>query len=369
MRILLACPYSWDAPGGVQVHVRELGERLRARGQGVLVLAPAREPPREPWVWRVGKPLEVPYNRSTAPICPSPASAVLVRRAVERFRPDVIHAHEPLTPSTAMFAMRSGAAPVVATFHSGAGRSRLFDISAPLLRRVASAIDIRIAVSQAAAEFAQRRLGGVFRIVPNGTDIERFETAEPAGLPRGRRLLFVGRLHRRKGFRTAVAVFGALADRFPDLSMVVAGDGEERDAVESLPESHRDRLVLLGHVENRDIPPYYAACDVFLAPSIGGESFGIVLVEAMAAGLPVVASDIPGYREVVRDGRDGLLVPPGDPGAFVEQVARILEDEALAGRLRESGRARARGFSWDRVATDLEAIYEEATGGGSALLT
>lgn len=362
MRILLACPYSWDAPGGVQVHVRELADRLLGRGHDVLVLTPGRKRPAEPWVRVVGRPIDIPYNRSSAPICPSPMSARRVGDELRSFRPDVVHAHEPLTPSTSFFVTLRARIPVVATFHSGASRSLLFDLAAPLLRRVARRISVRIAVSRAAESFAASRIGGVFRIVPNGTDVEAFAHATPIELPPGRRLLFVGRLDPRKGFRTAVRAFGLLAGRYEDLRLVAAGDGDDRDAVEALPPTVRERVHLAGHVPNRELPPYHAAADVFVAPSVGGESFGMVLVEAMAAGLPVVASDIAGYREVVRDGLDGILVAPEDPGALAEAVGRLLDDPSLAEGLSREARARAHEFSWEVVTGRLEAIYREAAG-------
>lgn len=364
MRILLACPYAWDAPGGVQVHVRELGERLRARGHGVRVLTPSRARPRESWVSAVGRPLAVPYNRSVAPICFSPASARRVGAELRAFAPDVLHAHEPLAPSTSMLALRAAAnegTPIVATFHAGAERSVLFDIAAPALRRVARSIDVRIAVSIAAANFAARRIGDGFVIVPNGVDVERFAGAEPADLPPGRRMLFVGRLDERKGFRIAVAAFGRLAGRFPDLRLVAVGDGPEAAAVRALPEPIRERVVLVGRVANEDLHGYEAAADVFVAPSVGGETFGVVLVEAMAAGVPVVASDIVGYDEVIREG-EGLLVPPSDPVALADAVARILDDPRAARALGDAGRARARTYSWESVADRLEAVYAGVAG-------
>ena len=361
MRILLACPYAWDSPGGVQVHVRELGERLRSRDHEVLALGPGSTTPAEPWILAVGRPIPLRYNKSVAPICPSAASSRRTREAMRRFRPDVVHAHEPLVPSTSLFALLASDAPVVATFHSGATRSLLFDIAAPALRRVARRIAVRVAVSRTAESFASTRIGGDYRIVPNGVPVERFEGAEPARLPGGRRLLFVGRLDRRKGFPVAVRAFGRLAEEFADLWLVVAGDGPEREALAALPAEIRARVHMAGRLDNRDLPPLHAAADVFLAPSLGGESFGVVLVEAMAAGVPVVASRTAGYDEVVRDGVDGLLVAPGDPSAAAEAVRRLLRDPDLAERLAAAGRDRARTFSWDLVTDRLEAIYRDVT--------
>jgi phosphatidylinositol alpha-mannosyltransferase len=364
MRIALACPYAWDAMGGVQVHVRQLADRLLHRGHRVLVLAPASTPPTEPHVVTVGRPLRVPYNGSVAPICPTPASAGRVRRALEDFRPEVIHAHEPLVPGTAMFASRFSPAPVVATFHAYADRALLFSATAPALRGVWRRLAVRIAVSEAAADFVARRFPrNGLRIIPNGADVEAFTDADPAPLPEGRRILFVNRLDRRKGFPVMIAAFTMLPPRQADALLVVAGDGKERRAVRGLRRAVRDRIIMLGSVPHHLLPPYYAASEVFCAPATGRESFGIVLVEAMAAGLPVVASDIPGYREVVRHEVEGLLVPPSDPIRLAEGMSRILDQPELGRKLGEAGRSRAGRYSWDRVAREVEAAYEEALGG------
>jgi phosphatidylinositol alpha-mannosyltransferase len=360
VRIALICPYAWDSPGGVQVHVRELGEHLRERGHEVLALTPARRRPPEPWVRAVGRPMEVPYNRSTAPIDPRPWSARRVRELLSAFKPDVVHAHEPLTPSTSMWATLSSPAPVVATFHSGAERSLLFDLATPVLRRVARRISVRIAVSERAAAFARDRVGGTFLVIPNGLDVARFADAAPADLGPGRKVLFVGRLHRRKGFLAAVEAFRLLSPERPDLRLIVVGDGEERSAVDRLEPALRERVTMLGTVRHDDLPAYHASCDVLLAPSLGGESFGYVLVEAMAAGLPVVASRIPGYDEVVRDGKEGFLVPPGDPAAVAEAGAKVLEDPGLATAMGQAGRARAARYDWAVVTEELEGAYREA---------
>jgi phosphatidylinositol alpha-mannosyltransferase len=365
LRIALACPYAWDATGGVQVHVRELADRLLRRGHRVLVLAPASAPPAEPHVVAVGRPVRVPYNGSVAPICPTPASAGRVRRALNDFRPEVIHAHEPLVPGTAMFASRFPQAPVVATFHAYADRALLFSVTAPALRRVWRRLAVRIAVSEAAAAFVAHRFPqDGLRIIPNGAEVEAFSGADPAPLPDGRRILFVNRLDRRKGFPVMVRAFAILSRGHPDALLVVAGDGKERRVVQSLPVELRDRVIMLGSVPHDLLPPYHAASEVFCAPATGRESFGIVLVEAMAAGLPVVASDIPGYREVVRHEVEGLLVPPSDPRRLAAEVSRILDQPELGRSMGEAGRARAGRYSWDQVAREVEAAYEEALSGG-----
>ena len=364
MRVALVCPYAWDDPGGVQVHVGELALRLAERGHHVIALAPVRDHVDARWVVPVGRPVDIPYNASNAPIDPRPWSRRRVRTVLDRFGPDVVHVHEPLTPSTSMWATLVSPMPVVATFHSGASRSRLFDLAAPALRRVARRLAVQIAVSEAAASFARDRIGGAFEIVPNGVDVARFADAVPADVGPGTKLLFVGRLDERKGFPTAVDAFERMALDRPELRLVVVGDGPDRGAADRLAPAVRERVTFLGTVPNRDLPPVHAACDLYLGPSVGGESFGIVLVEAMAAGLPVVASDVPGYDEVIRDGVDGLLVAPRDPAAFAEAAGRVLDDPALAGRLAQAGRARAVAFDWGPVTERLEGLYARAADAG-----
>jgi phosphatidylinositol alpha-mannosyltransferase len=243
-------------------------------------------------------------------------------------------------------------------------RSRLYDAAAPLIRRLARRIVVRIAVSRVAERAAAARIGGSFEIVPNGADVRRFADAPPAELGEGTKLLFVGRLDERKGFPVAVAAFGRLAVDRPGLRLVVVGDGPERSATDVLPPEVRARVTMLGSVQNVDLPPFERACDVYLGTSIGGESFGIVLVEAMAAGLPVVASDVPGYDEVVTDGVEGLLVPPRDPVALVAAVKTILDDPSLAERFAGAGRARAAAFDWSLVGARLEELYRQAVATG-----
>lgn len=363
MKVLLVCPYAWDAPGGVQVHVGQLAAALRERGQDAMVIAPSSSRPEEPSVRVAGRPIRIRYNESIAPISPTPSAFRATRDALRRFGPDVVHVHEPFVPGPSMFAAMSARVPVVATFHAYADRSRLLDVAGPALRRIWKRLSARVAVSHAAAEFVTRPMGeGEVRIVPNGADVELFASATPAPLPEGRRILFVNRLDPRKGFLVMVEAFRRLAERRPDLVLIVAGDGPDRSAVDELPAETRKRVVMLGNVPHGELPPYHAAAEVFCSPATGRESFGIVLVEAMAAGVPVVASDIPGYREVIRDGLDGTLVPPRDPGALALAIGDLLDDPDIAKRFGEAGRARAKRYSWDTVAGEIEEVYREVAG-------
>jgi phosphatidyl-myo-inositol alpha-mannosyltransferase len=326
----------------------------------VLILAPAGRPADQPGVRIVGRALRIPYQGTVAPIAPSPASAGAVGRAMAAFRPSIVHVHEPLTPSTSMWATLRARAPVVATFHAYAERSRLYDLSAHFLVPVWRRLAVRLAVSEAARSFVQDRFGGEVRIVPNGVDFAMFRDARPAReLPGGRRVVWVGRLDRQKGFPTVVDAFSLVAPETEDLHLVVVGDGRDRHAVERLASDLRRRVHMAGPVEHARLPSYLAGADAFITTPTGQESFGLVLVEAMAAGVPVVATDIPGYREILRDENEGFLVPPGDAEAAAKALRRILDDPALADRLVAAGRARAEGYSWDVLGARLEDVYEE----------
>ena len=367
MRVVLVSPYSWDVPGGVQVHVRDLAAQLRARGHEVRVLAPGRRRGRREDAWIVGRAVPVRSNGSVARISFGPQVGRAVARALREARPDVIHVHEPLVPSVGMHAVLAANAPVVGTFHSNVGRERVgslwFQLAVPLVRPVWNRLARRIAVSEAARLSVCSRMGdGDIVVIPNGVNVRRFTTAEPAAVGPGRHLLFVGRLEKRKGFPVAVQAFERLAPLYPDLGLLVVGEGSQRGAVDALTPGVRARVTMLGRVEDVRLASYLRAADVYVGPALGGESFGIVLAEAMAAGLPIVASDIAGYRDVARKGREALLVPPGDAGALAAGVERVLSDPVLARSLGECGAARAREFDWDVVTDQIEAVYLEASG-------
>jgi phosphatidyl-myo-inositol alpha-mannosyltransferase len=353
VRVLLACPYAWDAPGGVQVHVRQLAVGLTRRGHEVLVLAPARGRVTDPLVRVVGRAVAVPYQGTVAPISPWPTAVPRVARAIAAFKPDVIHAHEPLTPSTAMFAViRSRGVPAAATFHAYAERSALLDAAAPLLRRVWRRLAVRIAVSEAAAAFVRSRFRGDVRIIPNGVDVALFRQGRPASdLPGGRRMLWVGRLDRQKGFPVAVGAFGALAQEFPDLVFVVIGEGRDRVAIDALDGQTRARVVMRGPLPHELLPAYHAGADLYVSPALGQESFGLVLVEAMAAGVPVVAGATGALSELVDAAG---LVPPGDAGALADAARRRYADAAAG----DAGLARIRELAApDVVAARLATVY------------
>lgn len=369
MRVALVCPYDVSIPGGVQNHVIALARELRAGGDDVVVLAPS-EGHHVNGVVAVGGSVRVPFNDSQAPIAVSPRAVRRALAAIGRFRPDVVHVHEPAAPLLSLAMCLRGPRPLVGTFHAWSDSDRLYRVARPLVRAGVDRLSARLAVSAAAISYHARALGlpeGAFREVPNGVDVGRFADADP--LPEladadGERLLFVGRLERRKGLEELVRAFIHLKATRPGLRLLVVGDGPERARCQSLlPARLRSDALFLGEVSPEDLPRFYASADVFVSPAVGGESFGIVLLEAMAAGLPVVASAIPGYRSVLRDGIEGRLVPPGDTRALAETVDAVLANAALRGAMSDEGRRTVSRYDWSVVCERTRDVYRDVTSG------
>ncbi|MFN2588787.1 MAG: glycosyltransferase family 4 protein [Actinomycetota bacterium] len=359
MRIALVCPYAWDRFGGVQSHLRSLAGALRRRGHDVLVLAPhagpdASAPP--PGVAYVGKAVPVPANGSVAALAFGPAVAAAARRALRDFDPDVLHLHEPLIPSVSFLALRSSDVPAVGTFHAAAEWSFGYGVArgalAPMMRKLA----VRTVVSESARALVARYFPGEYALTPNGIDAASFERAAPRAYAPGRSVVFLSRLERRKGLEVLVRAVAAL--REDDVALVVAGAGPEERRVKALAARLGVDAVWLGRIADEDVAPLYRGAGVYCAPALGGESFGIVLVEAMAAGAAVVCSDLPGFRAVA--GEAAALVPPGDAQGLAQALRRVLDDPAAAARMRAAGAEVAARFDWGRLAPRVEQLYEKA---------
>jgi phosphatidylinositol alpha-mannosyltransferase len=293
-------------------------------------------------------------------VCLQPRGWLETGHVLRRFEADLVHVHEAFVPSLALAATWASRVPTVATFHMYCPRwfeSAVYSAAAAGLRPIARRIALKLAVSQAAANCAAKRIAGPVHVVPNGVDVQEFAGARPIDLPAGPKMLFVNRLDRRKGFDIALRTFVGLADRIEGLRLIVAGEGPYRTSIGAVPEPIRHRVTMLGDVPTNRLPSVYAAADVFLAPARGHESFGIVLLEAMAAGVPIVAANIEGYREVLRPDREALLVPPGNVDESMRAVARLLGSPDLAASLVAAGRARVAHFEWDVVAAHVERYY------------
>lgn len=350
MRIGLVCPYSLSSPGGVQHQVIGLARALERQGHEVSVVAPG-EVPRDCGGISVGRAFGFRVNGSVAPMAPQPTAAARAVRAICRGGFDVLHLHEPLAPSITIPVLLAHAAPMVGTFHA-AGHRTPYRWAAPLLRGLASRIDVRVAVSEPAAQLAEQHLGGSYELLFNGIDVSRYRA--PAVEAAGMRVLFLGRHEPRKGL-------DVLLDALPLLprcvSVRVAGNGP---ATARLRERHRGdkRIRWLGRLTDADKILELHAASVLCAPSRHGESFGMVLLEAMAAGTPVVASDVPGYRSLSSQADAAHFVPPGDPNALAAGLLRVLSDRRLAAELRAKGAEIVTRFSMDALALRYAQIYD-----------
>lgn len=367
MRVALVSPYDMDVPGGVQEHVQHLAAALRTQGDEVTVVAPGTRS--RGGLRVVGPSVKVPFNDSVAPIGLRPDLLRRTWRVLHELAPDVVHVHEPMVPWVSVAATATSPAPVVATFHAWSDRDRAYRLAGRVLRRVLGRIDAHLAVSPAAAAYhgaALDRRPEDFEVVPNGVEVSRFRGAAPfTQMGEQPSLLFVGRLEPRKGLDQLLHAMSRLKTTRPDLRLYVVGDGPDRDRCQQLlPARLRSDVVFLGRVDADELPRFYASCDLFVAPALGGESFGIVLIEAMAAGCPVVASDIPGYASVVTDGVDGRLVPPRDPEALAEAIGALLDNPSLARALATTAAGSVDRYDWAAVADRVRSIHRRVVGDG-----
>ncbi|MBV8160398.1 MAG: glycosyltransferase family 4 protein [Acidimicrobiia bacterium] len=360
MRVGLVCPYSLTLPGGVQGQVLGLARSLRTMGHEARVLGPCDGPPPDVGVTPLGDCVPLAANGSVAPIAPDASCALRTIRALRDEEFDVLHLHEPLVPGPTMTTVIAAAAAKVGTFHA-AGASAAYRWLFPITRWIAGRLSLRCAVSEDARDMARRALGGDYELVHNGIEIERFSKATPWPTA-GPTIFFVGRHDPRKG----LAVLLDALRRLPsDVRLWVGGDGPETERLRAC-SGGDPRVEWLGRLDDDQVARRLRGADLFCAPSLHGESFGVVLLEAMAAQTPIVASDLPGYRNVARAGHDALLVPPGDAEALAGALADVLEHPTLAESLVASGEARAAGFSMDLLAERYLDLYDiAATGSGS----
>lgn len=374
MKIGLVSPYDWSYPGGVQDHIAHLAVELRARGHTVRILTPATGPRArqvEYGIYKLGWAAPVRVNGSVARIALAPDWRGRIRALLHREQFDVLHMHEPLAstlPLTMLHFSRASNALYVGTFHAWARRSLTstsdwaYYSAKPFLGRYYKRLQGRIAVSPAAAEFVSRFFPGEYRVIPNGVDLRRFVGAAP--LPRymdGKlNVVFLGRIEQRKGLKYLLRAVPIIQRHYPNTRILIGGDGPQRKGFQEYVEraGWRD-VVFLGRVPAEDLSSLYASAHVFCAPNTGGESQGIVLLEALAAGRAVVASDIPGFRSVIHNQRDGLLVPPKNHEQLAWAVCHLLGDEAERARLQAAARTRAEDFSWAHVGEQVASYYEE----------
>ena len=376
MRIGLVCPYQWDVPGGVQYHVRDLAETLRGLGHHVEVLTPAEREeslPDEHTTW-AGRTVPVPYNGSMASLQFGPVSATRVRRWLREGHFDVVHVHDPAPPSVGLLVCMMAEGPIVATFHAATVRSKWLAAWGPVVRPWLEKISGRIAVSDFARRVQVEHLGGDAVIIPNGVHVATF--AEGPALPGhtrgvdGPTIGFLGRYDEpRKGLPVLLEAMRTVVRRHPGAQLLIAGRGDPEAVRELLGEDLAPHVSLLGELSEAEKGAFLRSVDVYCAPNLLGESFGIVLIEAMAAGAPIVASDLDAFAAVLADGAAGVLVRRGDARDLARALSDLLADPERRARLAESGRRVAAGYDWSVVARRVLAVYETVVLPGSGEVT
>ncbi|KGM03134.1 GDP-mannose-dependent alpha-(1-2)-phosphatidylinositol mannosyltransferase [Cellulomonas cellasea DSM 20118] len=365
LRVGIVCPYSFDVPGGVQFHVRDLAEALIERGHTVSVLAPADDDtPIPEYMTSAGRAVPVRYNGAVARMTFGPVTAARVRRWLAAGEFDVLHLHEPVTPSLGMLALWIADGPIVATFHTALLRSRPLQMAYPLVRQSLEKISARIAVSEDARRTLVEHMGGDAVVIPNGVYVDAFTgaTTDPrwTGTPEAPTIAFLGRLDEpRKGLQVLLGAVPEVLRTHPGARFLVAGRGDTGpDEVRELLGDDARAVEFLGGITDDEKASLLASVDVYCAPQIGGESFGIVLVEAMSAGTPVVASDLGAFRRVLEEGDAGVLFRTGDPADLARTLVRVLGDAPLRAALVERASAAVRRYDWSSVTHEVLTVYE-----------
>jgi phosphatidylinositol alpha-mannosyltransferase len=353
LRIGIVCPYSLSIPGGVQAQVMGLARELRRMGYEARVLGPCDGPPPASFVSPVGNSLPTASNGSVVPIAPDPSAQLRTIQLLNDEEFDVLHVHEPLAPGAAQTALFLHPAPIVGTFHA-AGESTSYKLLTSPLRRLAENITHRVVVSKDALALIQGAMGGEYEVLFNGVELDLYASAQPHDL-QGRTIFFCGRHEERKGLDVLLAAFSKLP---ADVRLLVASSGPDTKRLQQEYVSE-PRIEWLGRITDDDKMSYLKGASAFCAPSLGGESFGVVLLEAMAAGTPVVASALDGYMNVATHDRDSLLCEPGNVDALAAALLQVLDRPELADRLRAAGRIRAAEFSMTTLATRYVEIYEQ----------
>ncbi|MBD3368312.1 MAG: glycosyltransferase [Candidatus Eisenbacteria bacterium] len=369
MRVGMVTPTYQPYRGGVGEHVRHVAHELGKLGHDVTVVTTrfgGRCDVDDVEVVRLGRAVLVPANGSLCPVAVGPAMRRRVRGVFRRRRFDVVHVHEPFLPMLSLAAVAEAPCPVVATFHASNESPLGYRVFRRRLEPYAQRLSERIAVSRAALATVEPFFGGSYEIVPNGVEVARFAEAEPFDRdPREFRILFVGRLEQRKGLEHLLAAMPRILEDVPEARLIVVGGGPLSGYYRSrVPARARSRVEFTGFAPHADVPRHYRSADVYCSPATGGESFGIVLLEAMAAGAAVVASDIPGYRDVVHHGATGLLVSRESPESIAAGIVQVARFTELADRLRANARREVEQYDWSRVSRRILGVYERAAGAG-----
>jgi len=362
MKIGIVTPYAYPMPGGVNDHVGSLYRVLSARGHDVRIITSSHglQKASEGDIIRVGKGFSVPFNGSMGTITLSPTYLRQVRTILEHERFDVLHYHEPFVPFLSLVTLTLSTSVNIGTFHAFGGLSISYEFGKRMLGHYASKLHGRIAVSPAARHFISRYFPGEYKIVPNGVEPARYQRAVPIARYRDGvlNILFVGRMEPRKGLIHLLRAFRKLQLEGVHARLLIVGSGPgDREARRYVLTRQLENVEFLGRVSESQKAQLFKTADIYVSPATGRESFGIVLLEAMSAGAPIICSDIHGYRGVVRRERDGILVEPGSADALAAAIRRLADDPELRAKLSRAGEERAQLFTWERVGLAVEEYY------------
>jgi phosphatidylinositol alpha-mannosyltransferase len=366
LKIGMVSPYGWDLPGGVQMHIRDLAEYFMAKGHEVSVLTPAIEDELLPsWVQSSGRPLAIPYNGAVARVGFGPVATLRVRKWISEGNFDLLHLHEPAIPSLSLLACWAAEGPMVGTFHATAPRQKAIFAVGPILEPAIEKLSARIAVSEMARETLTEHLATNAIVIPNGINHGFFKEAKPNPEWMGSSIGFVGRFDEpRKGLDILIKAIPEIVKANPNLRVIVAGPGESEDVLKGVEQSIRNRFVFLGRVSDEDKARLLKSVDLYVAPNTGGESFGIILAEAMAAGTAVAASDLPAFRAVLNDGKAGAMFINEDSQDLARVVNNLLLNRDLNVALGNSGQEWSKRYDWESVAHQIENVYGMVTSTG-----
>lgn len=368
MKIGFVSPYAWDMPGGVQAHIKDLALFYRNQGHEVSVLAPASQVDliEDDFVVVAGRPVAIPYNGAVARVLFGPVAASRVRQWISNGDFDVLHLHEPAIPSLSLLACSVAEGPMVGTFHAAAPRQKVAFAIAPLLEPVIEKLRARIAVSEVARETLRIHLDTDAVVIPNGIDVDFFASAKPnMNWEKPLNIGFIGRFSEpRKGLEVLLRALPNVARVFPNFKLMIAGPGEGLEAMQSINPALRNRLEFLGRINDEEKAAFFKSLSIYIAPNTGGESFGIILAEAMAAGVPIIASDIPAFRYLLEEGKQGMLFENENSEELATRIIEMLRSAELRKQYELAGKERANRFDWSVVGEEIMNVYRHAISAG-----
>jgi len=368
IRIGMVCPYGWDTPGGVQSHMRDLAEYLIGEGHFVSILAPISDDAVsfEDYVVNAGKPISIPVNGSVARVLFGPLASSRAKQWIASGDFDLLHLHEPAIPSLSLLACSAAEGPLVGTFHVSTPKKKAIYAIGPILEPIVEKLTARIAVSELARSTLKDHFDTDAVVIPNGIDGQKYANAPITKEFSGPNTIgFMGRFEEpRKGLQVLIDSLAIVARFVPDVKYLIAGPGDSDEFVKNLNPQLQNRITFLGRLSDRQKESFLKSVEIYVAPNTGGESFGIILTEALSAGTAVIASDIPAFKAVLENGEVGALFRNEDSSDLAKVIVALLRDDARREKLANNGKLSAQKYDWQVVAEQIESVYEMAIAGG-----